>query len=75
MNGPTRPTVINSAIERCRRRMADRRIVLNLPADLPLIRVDPVLVQQALVQVFDNAVKYSQAGSQISVNARAPTAA
>jgi two-component system sensor histidine kinase KdpD len=63
--------IINSAIERCRRRMADRRIVLNLPADLPLIRVDPVLVQQALVQVFDNAVKYSQAGSQISVNARA----
>ena len=63
--------IINSAIERCRRRMADRRIVLNLVADLPLIHVDPVLVQQALVQVFDNAVKYSQAGSEISVNTRA----
>jgi two-component system sensor histidine kinase KdpD len=63
--------IINSAIERCRNRMADRRLVLNLPADLPLIHVDPVLVQQALVQVFDNAVKYSQAGSEISVNARA----
>src|SRR5476649_2852639 len=33
--------IVNSAIERCRNRMADRRIVLNLPNDLPLIHVDP----------------------------------
>ena len=36
--------------------------MLDLPPDLPLIHVDPVLVQQALVQIFDNAVKYSDAG-------------
>lgn len=63
--------IINSAIERCRHRLGDRRVVLNLPADLPLIHVDPVLVQQALVQIFDNAAKYSPSGSQISVAARA----
>ena len=63
--------IVNSAVERCRNRLADRRVVLNLPPDLPLIHVDPVLVQQALVQIFDNAVKYSHAGSQISVAARA----
>ena len=63
--------IVNSAIERCRNRMSDRRVVLNLPHDLPLIHVDPVLVEQALVQIFDNAVKYSHAGSQISVTARA----
>jgi two-component system sensor histidine kinase KdpD len=63
--------IVNSAIERCRHRMSDRRLALDLPRDLPLIRVDPVLVQQALVQIFDNAVKYSHPGSQISVAARA----
>ena len=63
--------IVNSAIERCRNRMANRRLVLNMPADLPLIHVDSVLVQQALVQIFDNAVKYSDAGSQITVAARA----
>src|SRR5674476_565800 len=63
--------IINSAIERCRHRLADRRIVLDLPHDLPLIHIDPVLVQQALVQIFDNAVKYSHSGSQISVAALA----
>ena len=63
--------IVHSAIERCRNRMSGRRVVLNLPADLPLIHIDPVLVEQALVQLFDNAVKYSHAGSQIAVTARA----
>jgi two-component system, OmpR family, sensor histidine kinase KdpD len=61
--------IVNSAIERCRNRLADRRVTLNLPADLPLVHVDPVLVQQALVQIFDNAVKYSAPASQITVAA------
>jgi two-component system sensor histidine kinase KdpD len=63
--------IINSAIERCRNRLNDRRVVLDLPQDLPLIHVDPVLVQQALIQIFDNAVKYSHSTSRISVSARA----
>jgi two-component system sensor histidine kinase KdpD len=63
--------IINSAIERCRLRLADRRVTLNLPSDLPLVHVDPVLVQQALVQIFDNAAKYSDSGSEIAVAARA----
>ena len=46
-------------------------MALDLPQDLPLIRVDQVLVKQALVQIFDNAVKYSQPGTKISVTARA----
>jgi two-component system, OmpR family, sensor histidine kinase KdpD len=41
-----------------------------VPGDLPLVHVDPVLVQQALVQIFDNAAKYSPANSKIAVTAR-----
>ena len=63
--------IIHSAVERCRRRMGNHRVVLDVPADLPFIRVDPVLVQQAMIQVFDNAAKYSRAGSPITVTARA----
>jgi two-component system sensor histidine kinase KdpD len=44
--------------------------LLDVPPDLPLIHVDSVLVQQALVQIFDNAVKYSEPDSQIKVAAR-----
>jgi len=62
--------IINSAIERCRRRLKDHRLSLDVPPDLPLIHVDSVLVQQALVQMFDNAAKYSAPQSRISVRAR-----
>jgi two-component system sensor histidine kinase KdpD len=62
--------IINSAIERCRHRLADRRLVMDLAPDLPLIHVDPVLVQQAMIQIFDNAVKYSEPNSQIAIVAR-----
>jgi two-component system, OmpR family, sensor histidine kinase KdpD len=63
--------IINSAIDRCRRRLTERVIVNDLAADLPLVHVDPVLIQQAMIQIFDNAVKYSPPGSTITVSARA----
>ena len=63
--------IVHSALERCRRRLTGRRLALDMPDDLPLVHVDPVLVQQALVQIVDNAVKYSPPGSQIAVSARA----
>jgi two-component system, OmpR family, sensor histidine kinase KdpD len=63
--------IVHSAIERCRSRLAGHSLALDLPHDLPLVYVDPVLVKQALVQIFDNAVKYSQPGSRISLAARA----
>ncbi len=63
--------IIDSALERCRNRMAKHRVVVNRPDDLPLIHVDPVMVKQALVQLFDNAAKYSPPGSQITIAARA----
>jgi two-component system sensor histidine kinase KdpD len=63
--------IINSAIERCLRRLAARRLVLDLEADLPMVHVDPVLLQQALVQVLDNAAKYSSPDTQITLTARA----
>jgi two-component system sensor histidine kinase KdpD len=63
--------IVNSALERCRNRLSEHSLALDLPQDLPLVHVDSVLVKQALVQIFDNAVKYSHPGSQISICARA----
>lgn len=63
--------IVNSAVDRCRRRLGDHVLSFDIPGDLPLIHVDPVLIQQALVQVFDNAAKYSPPRSPIAVSARA----
>jgi two-component system sensor histidine kinase KdpD len=63
--------IVHSALDRCRRRFGNHRVTLSLPPDLPLIHVDPVLIQQALVQIFDNAAKYSPASTDIEVAAEA----
>lgn len=63
--------IINSAVERCRRRIGSRQLTLDVPRDLPLVLVDSALVTQALVQVFDNTAKYSPPQSRIAFLARA----
>jgi two-component system sensor histidine kinase KdpD len=62
--------IVHSAVERCRRRLDDRHLTIDLAAELPLIHVDPVLIRQAMVQIIDNAAKYSHTGSNISVSAQ-----
>jgi len=63
--------IIHSALDRCRRRFDNHHVSLALATELPLVRVDAVLVQQALVQIFDNAAKYSPPDSKIEVAAQA----
>lgn len=62
--------IVNSALERRRRQLSGHRLALNMDSNLPLIYVDPVLVEQAFVQIVDNAAKYSPAGSPITVAAK-----
>lgn len=59
--------LVNAAVERHRR--SEHNIEVVLPDDLPLVRVDPILVEQALRQIIDNAAKYSPAGSTIAIAA------
>ena len=40
------------------------------PADLPPLDVDPVLVEQVLINVLDNAAKYAPEGTRIAISAR-----
>ena len=62
--------VVNSALGRRRRRLAEHVIESDVAEDLPLIYGDPVLIEQALVQLLDNAAKYSPPGTVIGVMAR-----
>ena len=62
--------IVNSALERRRRRLASHDVKLDMDSNLPLIYVDAVLVEQAFVQIVDNAAKYSPAGSPIAIAAK-----
>jgi two-component system, OmpR family, sensor histidine kinase KdpD len=67
--------IVNAAVDRRQRLLAGHRVILHVPGELPLIYVDPVLLEQALGQVIDNAAKYSPSGSAITVMAASEGAA
>jgi two-component system sensor histidine kinase KdpD len=64
------PDVVGSALEQMGDRLDDRPVNLDIPADLPLVPVDFVLMVQVLVKLFDNATKYSPEGTPIDLHAR-----
>lgn len=63
--------IVNAAVADVARLAPGREIDVRLPDDLPILEVDPFLAERALVQILENATKYSPAGSPIVVAARA----
>ena len=62
--------IVRSAIEKRRTQLAKHRLVVSLPRDLPLIRAQSGLVENAVAQLLENAAKYSPAGSEIRIQAQ-----
>jgi two-component system, OmpR family, sensor histidine kinase KdpD len=62
--------VIGSALRRLRKEIDGRPINKHLPAELPLVPLDGVMIEQVLFNLIDNALKYSPADSLIDVAAR-----
>jgi two-component system sensor histidine kinase KdpD len=63
--------VIGAALQQLDSGLLNRSINIELPAELPLVPLDFVLVVQALVNVLDNAAKYSPLAAPIDIWARA----
>lgn len=63
--------VVNAALERFARQLKERPVTVKVDPGLPLVSMDFVLIEQALVNILDNAIKYSPADSPIEVHAYA----
>jgi two-component system sensor histidine kinase KdpD len=59
--------VVGSAVRRCRRVLGKRPLDVRVPPDLPLVEMDDVLIEQVLINLLDNAAKYTPDGSRISI--------
>jgi two-component system sensor histidine kinase KdpD len=59
--------LVGSALEQLKDRLGDRPIQIHVPEDFPLIPVDFSLIVQVLVNVIDNAIKYSPSDSPIQI--------
>jgi len=60
--------VLGPVVARTRQQHPGREIALGIPPGLPLIRVDVVLLAQALHNLLDNAIRYSPGQVALSVS-------
>jgi two-component system sensor histidine kinase KdpD len=62
--------VIGTALETIKDQLGDHPTRVDIPDDLPLVPMDFVLIERVLVNVLDNAIKYSPAQAPIEIQAR-----
>jgi two-component system sensor histidine kinase KdpD len=61
--------VVGSTLLRLEEWLANHPLNPDLPDDLPLLLIDSVLIEQVLVNLLENAVKYTPPGSPIYLSA------
>jgi two-component system sensor histidine kinase KdpD len=61
--------VIGSALAASRAALAGRTVETRVPADLPLVQYDAVLIERVLCNLLENAGKYTPPGSTVAIAA------
>jgi two-component system, OmpR family, sensor histidine kinase KdpD len=63
--------VVGAALNRVEDRLRGRDVRTDIAPDLPLVPLDPVFIEQVLINLLENATKYTPDGSPIDVTAHA----
>ncbi len=62
--------VVGVALQARSHLLAQHTLTVEIPADLPLLDVDPVLMERVFCNLLENAAKYTPPGSHIALVAR-----
>ncbi|MCA1326908.1 sensor histidine kinase [Herbaspirillum sp. alder98] len=62
--------VLGAALRLLQHALAQHRIEIRLAPDLPLLRVDAVLLERVLCNLLENAAKYAPAATTITIGAQ-----
>ncbi len=61
--------IVGVVLNRLGDRLNDHPVTVNLPGNLPLIPFDGLLIEQVLMNLFDNAIKYAPTGTPLELSA------
>jgi two-component system sensor histidine kinase KdpD len=62
--------VVGSALTRMEARLVDRTITTELAPKLPNVPIDAVLIEQVIINLIDNALKYTEKSDAIKVGSQ-----
>ena len=62
--------LVGAALRRTRELFSDITVVRDIPEELPLLYVHPALIEQALVNVMENAARFSPPGGELRIAGR-----
>jgi two-component system sensor histidine kinase KdpD len=61
--------VVGAALDASRAMLQQHNVIVRIPRDLPLVQFDALLLERVLVNLLENASKYTPAGSTVTVSA------
>jgi two-component system sensor histidine kinase KdpD len=59
--------IIGTALRRLNDQLKNRPLIVDISVDIPLLKADCVLLEQVVVNLLDNALKYSPAKSPLEI--------
>jgi two-component system sensor histidine kinase KdpD len=62
--------VVGSTLRRAERLLAGHHVETTLAPNLPMVRLDPVLFEQVLFNLLDNAAKYAPIGTTVRIESK-----
>lgn len=61
--------IVGTALQRVERQLEDRPIQTQIPNELSMVSIDDLLIGQVLINLIENAIKYSPPNSTIEIEA------
>jgi len=65
--------IIGTVLTRLHKHLEGRAVKVKLPEGIPMVFVDAVMIEQVLINLLENAVRYTPEGSQLDITAEMST--
>jgi two-component system sensor histidine kinase KdpD len=59
--------IIGTVLTRLQKQLLGRRVKVKLPPGIPMVHADAVMIEQVLINLLENALRYTPAGSDLEI--------